>query len=184
MTLVFAVVMAALANGTLLAQSGNPLSAGAKRTYDIVKGFITKSAAKMPEENYSFKPTPDVRSFGQVIGHIADANFGFCALVAGEKPPMGGFDPANSIEKGKSSKADLEKALAASFAYCDKVHAGMTDAAGTAPVKTPLGELPKLSTLEFNTSHDFEHYGNIVTYMRLKGLVPPSSEQQPPPPSK
>jgi uncharacterized damage-inducible protein DinB len=158
------------------AQPANPLSAGAKRSYDIIKGYILKASAKMPEEHYTFKPTPEVRSFGQILGHIADANYGICSAAAGEKPPAGGFDPATSIEKLKTSKADLDKSLADSFAYCDKVHGGMTDAAGAALVKFLTGEMPKLSVLEFNTHHDFEHYGNIVTYMRLKGLVPPSSE--------
>jgi uncharacterized damage-inducible protein DinB len=156
------------------AQTTNPLSAGGKRTYDVVKNYITRAAEKMPEEHYAFKPTKDVRSFGQLVGHIADANFGFCSAVAGEKPPMGGFD--GSIEKSKTTKADLQKALADSFAYCDKAYTGTTDAAGTAMVKGFWGELPKLSVLSFNTAHEFEHYGNIVTYMRLKDLVPPSSE--------
>lgn len=161
------------------AAAANPLTKGAGTTYGVIKGYVTKAAAKMPEENYSFKPTPEVRSFGQLVGHIADANFGFCSYVTGEKPPMGGFDPSGvSIEKTKTAKADLVKALADSFAYCDKAHAAMTDAAGTAIIKTFLGELPKLSILELNTHHDFEHYGNIVTYMRLKSLVPPSSEGQ------
>jgi uncharacterized damage-inducible protein DinB len=159
-------------------QPANPLSAGAKRSYDIIKGYILKSTDKMPEANYGFKPTPDVRSYGEILGHIADANYGICAAAAAEKPPAGGFDPATSIEKTKKTKAELDKALADSFAYCDKVHGGMTDAAGTALVKFFTGEMPKLSVLEFNTHHDFEHYGNLVTYMRLKGIVPPSSEQQ------
>jgi uncharacterized damage-inducible protein DinB len=165
--------------GTALAQTppANPLTASAKKSYDIIKGYIVKAAAKMPEEHYAFKATPDVRSFGQLVGHIADANFVICATVAGEKPPAGGFEPATSIEQTKKTKADLSKALADSFAYCDKVHAGMTDAAAPAIVKTFVGEMAKLSFLEFNTHHDFEHYGNIVTYMRLKGLVPPSSER-------
>jgi len=159
------------------ASPANPLSAGAKRSYDIIKGYIVKAAAKMPEEHYAFKPTPDVRSFGQLLGHIADSNFVICATVAGEKAPMGGFDAETSLEQSKKTKADLSKALADSFAYCDKVHAGMTDAAGAATTKSFVGEIAKLSFLEFNTHHDFEHYGNIVTYMRLKGLVPPSSER-------
>ncbi len=185
---VFGVVIAVLAGATMRAEqapsgTASPLSVGAKRTYSIVKNYVTKAAAKMPEENYGFKPTPDVRTFGQLVGHIADANYGFCASAAGEKPPAGGFDGSNSFEKTKTSKADLEKALAASFEYCDKVHAGMTDATGAQMVKLFGNELPRLSVLEFNTHHDFEHYGNIVTYMRLKGLVPPSSEQQPTAPS-
>jgi uncharacterized damage-inducible protein DinB len=174
MILAGGVAIAVLASGTAQAQTSNPLSASAKRTYDIIKGYITRAAEKMPEENYAFKPTPDVRSFGQLVGHISDANYGFCSAAAGEKPPAGGFQ--SPIEKGTTTKADLQKALADSFAYCDKAHAGMTDAAGAATTKFFGGEMAKLSILEFNTHHDFEHYGNIVTYMRLKGLVPPSSE--------
>src|SRR5262249_38207093 len=161
---------------TAAAGTANPLSTGAKRTNSIIKNYVTKAAAKMPEENYAFKPSPDVRTFGQLVGHVADANYGFCSLGAGEKPPAGGVDGSNSIEKTKASKADLEKALAASFEYCDKVYAGMTDAAATQMVKMFGNDLPKLSVLEFNTHHDFEHYGNMVTYMRVKGIVPPSSE--------
>ena len=174
------VVLALLvqAPATMQAQGSNPLSAGAKRSYDIIKGYVVRAAEKMPDANYSFKATPDVRSFGQLVGHVADANFVICATVAGEKPPQGGFEPTTSIEKLKTSKADLTKALGDSFAYCDKVHAGMTDAGGAAIVKTFVGEMAKLAFLEFNTHHDFEHYGNMVTYMRLKGLVPPSSEKQ------
>jgi uncharacterized damage-inducible protein DinB len=156
------------------AQNANPLSAGAKRTYEIIKGYVTRAAEKAPEDLYAFKPTPDVRSFGQLVGHVADANFGFCAAAAGEKPPAGGFE--SPIEKGKSSKADLQKALADSFAYCDKVHGAMTDATAATVMKSMFGEMAKLSLLEFNTHHDFEHYGNMVTYLRLKGIVPPSSE--------
>src|SRR5262245_29497706 len=103
------------------------MSAGAKRSYDIIKGYITRAAEKMPEEHYAFKPTPDVRSFGQLVGHVSDANYGFCSITAGEKPPAGGF--GGPIEKSTTSKADLQKALAESFAYCDKAHGGMTDAA-------------------------------------------------------
>jgi uncharacterized damage-inducible protein DinB len=175
------VVFGTMGSGVLQAQPAptappaNPLSAGAKRTYDMVKSNVTKAAAKMPEEHYAFKPTPEVRSFGQLVAHIADANYGFCSVVLGEKPTEGGF--GGVIEKSKTTKADLEKALAASFAYCDKAHAAMTDAAGAAIVKFFLGEMAKLSVLEFNTHHDFEHYGNIVTYMRMKNLVPPSSER-------
>jgi uncharacterized damage-inducible protein DinB len=158
------------------AQPADPLSAGAKRTYEIMKGYITRAAEKMPEEHYAFKPTPEVRSFGQLVGHLADAQYGFCAGAAGETPPMGGFGGTTSIEKTTTAKADLQKALADAFLYCDKVHAGMTDKAGATIVKFFIGEMAKLSILEFNTHHNFEHYGNMVTYLRLKGLVPPSSE--------
>ena len=170
---VLAMVLVATGAANAAAQ-GNPLRAGAQRTYDIVKGYITRAAEKMPEEHYSFKPTKDVRSFGQLVAHIADASFGFCSAVTGEKPPMGGFDAP--IEKSTTTKADLQKALAAGFAYCDKAYSSTSDNLATVMVKGFWGELPKLSVLDFNTAHDFEHYGNIVTYMRLKDIVPPSSE--------
>ena len=172
---VSSLVAVLVTTGTVTAQAqDNPLRAGAQRTYGIVKGYITRAAEKMPEEHYAFKPTKDVRSFGELIGHIADASFGFCSAVAGEKPPMGGFD--GSIEKSTTTKAALQKVLAAGFAYCDKVYASASDNTAAVMVKGFWGELPKLSVLDFNTAHDFEHYGNIVTYMRLKDLVPPSSE--------
>jgi uncharacterized damage-inducible protein DinB len=174
---VSAVAAVLVATGATSAQAqpqSNPLRAGAQRTYDIVKGYIIRAAEKMPEEHYAFKPTKEVRSFGQLVGHIADASYGFCSAVSGEKPPMGGFD--GSIEKSTTTKAALQKVLASAFAYCDKVYAAASDNTATVMVKGFWGELPKLSVLDFNTAHDFEHYGNIVTYMRLKDLVPPSSE--------
>jgi hypothetical protein len=93
---VYSLMLSLATAGMAFAQTppANPLSGGAKRSYDIIKGYINKAAAKMPEEHYSFKPTPDVRSFGELLGHIADSNFVICGMVAGEKPPMGGFDPA------------------------------------------------------------------------------------------
>ena len=151
----------------------NPLSGANKMFYSLIKGNVAKAAAKVPEDDYSFKPTPEVRSFGQLVGHVADASYMFCSLAAGEKNPSPG------IEKTKTSKADLVTALNEAFAYCDKVYDGMTDAAGVEKAKFFGRELPKLSILSFNISHDFEHYGNMVTYMRLKGIVPPSSEPQP-----
>lgn len=170
---VLAIALCAPATSSAQAPN-NPLRAGAQRTYDIVKGYITRAAEKMPEEHYAFKPTKDVRSFGQLVAHIADASFGFCAAAAADKPPMGGF--ASPIEKGTTTKADIQKALTAAFAYCDKVYAAATDDTATVMIKGFWGELPKLSVLDFNTAHDFEHYGNMVTYMRLKDIVPPSSE--------
>lgn len=148
----------------------NPLSAGQKGIYTMVKNNVLKAADKMPEENYAYKPTPEVRSFGQLIGHIADAQYLFCSAVLGEK------NPALGIEKGKTTKADLVEALKEGFAYCDKAYDGMTDAQAAEIVKFFGRDQAKLSVLAFNTAHDDEHYGNIVTYMRLKNLVPPSSE--------
>jgi len=163
---------AACAAGTLHAQD-NPLSAGNKYLYTMIKTNIVKAAQKMPEENYSFKPTPEVRSFGQIIGHVADAQYLFCSAVKGEKK-----SPDN--EKTKTSKADLVAALQEAFAYCDGVYNAMTDAAAPNLLKFFGQDATKLGVLSFNVAHDNEHYGNIVTYMRLKSLVPPSSESNSP----
>ena len=152
--------------------TSDPLSAGNKVIYNIVKNNVVKAAEKMPEENYAFKPTPEVRSFGQILGHVADAQYGFCSAALGEK------NPAPGIEKSKTTKGDLVQALNEAFAYCDKAYSGMTDAHAAELVKFFGRELAKLTVLSFNSSHTDEHYGNLVTYMRMKGLVPPSSENR------
>ena len=116
----------AYANGKNAFVAGvNPKKAGEKFSdipiYGTVKGNLAKTAEKVGEDLYSFKPTPEVRSLGQLIGHIADAQFSMCAAAAGEKPPQSG------IEKSTTAKAALVKALNESIAYCDKVMDGMTD---------------------------------------------------------
>jgi len=165
--------------GEAHAQSTNPLTGGARFHYRIIKDFVVRAAAKMPEADYTFRPTPEVRSFAQLIGHLADSNYRLCSVLAGENPQIDA-----GIEKGKRTKADLAKALDESFAYCDAQYAAMTDAAGVPIVTFDAGgegarvpvQMPRLTVLAFHTAHAFEHYGNVVTYMRLKGLVPPSSE--------
>lgn len=159
-----------LPHATAAQTAGNPMTDAVKAQFGMVKGAVARTAEKVPEDVYAFKPTPDVRSLGQLIGHIADSQFGMCATAAGEKPPMSG------IEKSMTTKAELSKALNDSVAYCDKVMAGMTDARGAEVVKFFAGPSPRLMVLSFNTAHSYEHYGNLVTYMRLKGIVPPSSE--------
>jgi uncharacterized damage-inducible protein DinB len=159
----------------------NPLSTWNKYAYSRVKDILLRSAEKMPEENYSFKPTESVRSYGQIIGHVADAQYLFCSIALGEQ------NPTPKIEQTKTSKADLIAALNTAFAYCDKAYDGMTDASAVQIIKLFGNDAPRLSALTVNNMHDLEHYGNLVTYMRLKNIVPPSSEQPPPaqaPPKK
>lgn len=158
--------------GAALLQAQNPLSTETKVLFDGVKNNVIRAAGKMPEEHYGFQPTPEVRTFARLIGHIADANYAFCSTVKGEKNPSPG------IEKSKTTKADLVKAVSDAFAYCDQVYAGLTDAEAAQMVQLFNRERPKLVVLSFNVSHTNEHYGNIVTYMRMKGLVPPSSERR------
>jgi uncharacterized damage-inducible protein DinB len=139
-------------------------------SFNYVKDFITKSAEQMPEADYAFKATPEVRSFGQIVGHIADANYMFCSTVLGEANPSPG------VEKTKTSKADLVAALKASYEYCGRAYA-IPDA-DTGTKFTLFGqEFTRAGGLMINTTHNWEHYGNIVTYLRLKGQVPPSSKQ-------
>lgn len=170
------VVLTIVLAGPARAQSPDPLSGGATFNYELIKDFVTRSAAEMPAEHYAFQPTPEVRTYAQLIGHLADANYRLCAVAAGEDPLRQG------VEATETTTAGLAEALADSFAYCDGVYADMTDAVGAEVVGLEVGgearipiELPKLSVLAFHTQHAFEHYGNIVTYMRINGLVPPSS---------
>ncbi len=150
----------------------NPLSTFNMHVYGHLKDILLRSAEKMPEENYAFKPVDTVRSYGQIIGHVADAQYQFCSIALGEK------NPGLKIEQSKTSKADLIAALKDAFAYCDKAYDGMTDASATQMVKLFGNDAPKLGVLSVNNMHNMEHYGNLVTYMRMKNIVPPSSEQQ------
>ena len=133
---------------------------------------IASAVPALAQDNYAFKATPDVRSFGQLIGHVADAQYSFCSAVLGEK------NPALGIEKSKTTKADLVQALKDALAYCDKAYDGLTDEQAAQMTKFFGREMPKLTILSFNVAHDNEHYGNIVVYMRLKGHTPPSTARE------
>ena len=152
--------------------SSSPLIASNKLVYDVGMMFILASAAKVPEEDYNFKPTDVVRSFGQILGHVADAQYNFCAIARGEK------DPNPDIEHTKTSKADLIAALNQAVAYCDKAYDGLTDTSSAQTVKFRGMDTPKLTILNVNNGHASEHYGNLVTYMRLKNILPPSSDPE------
>ena len=152
------------------AQSANPLTANAKIQFGALTGFVVRSAEKVPDDVYAFRATPEVRSMGELFGHIADALFGMCSTAAGSKPPRAG------IEKGVTTKPALIAALKEGVSYCNTVFDGMTDQKGVETVPFYFGPTPRLSVLYFTVTHTYEHYGNLVTYMRLKNIVPPSSE--------
>jgi len=158
--------------------AADPLSAGQKGLYEGITNNIIRAAEKMPEANYSFKPTPEVRSFGQLVGHLADYQYIFCSGAAGEKPPVTG------IEDSKTSKADLVQALKDGYAYCDKIYSGMTDSKLAENAAVEGRPRAILTILTLTIAHNDEHYGNMVTYLRMKGIVPPSSERRPPAPTK
>ncbi len=160
------------------ASPANPFSTYNKIFYARMKTILVSSAEKMPEENYNFKPTEAVRSYGQIVGHVADAQYNFCSMALGET------NPGLKIEQTKTTKAELIAALKEALAYCDKAYDGMTDASSLQTVKMFGMDMPKFGVLNINNAHDMEHYGNLVTYMRLKNVVPPTSEQPPPTPQK
>ncbi len=139
--------------------------------FNYTKGFIIEAAEQMPEADYAFKPTPEVRSFGQLVGHVADANYFICSSVLGEA------NPSKGVEKNKTAKADLVAALKASYEYCGRAYS-LPDADTGTKIKLFGQETTRLGGLLINFSHNSEHYGNIVTYLRLKGQVPPSSKSK------
>ena len=151
---------------------GSPLSKDLKRDYQNIRDFFIRAAEKMPEENYGFKPAPDVRTFGQQVAHVADDQYNLCA------PAKGGTRKAayTHIEDTFSKKADLVAALREAFAYCDGAYDALSDASGTEIVKFGTTGRTRFAMLNWNLWHTWEHYGNVVVYLRMKGLVPPSSE--------
>jgi uncharacterized damage-inducible protein DinB len=181
--------MLVVSSGVAFAQapSADPYTKGARRAYENIQNLVMRSAEKIGDDLYAFKPTPEVRSMAGVIGHIADANNLLCSVAAGKRTVAEIMKdlPAVQVHEKKTSKAELIAALKESRAYCGTVFDAMTDASGQETVAWFGPEpMPKLLVLTMATSHAWEHYGNLVTYMRLKGIVPPSSEQPPPPPSR
>lgn len=171
-TLVSMLLLCLLAPAPVALADENPLSAHNRHLYGGVRQILVRTAEKMPEENYGFKPADSVRTFGQIVGHIADAQYAFCSAVLGEK------NPAPKIEKTKTAKADLVAALSEAVAYCDKAHASITDKSGSETVKFMGSEMPKFGVLTVNSLHSIEHYGNLVVYLRMNGIVPPTSEPE------
>jgi uncharacterized damage-inducible protein DinB len=146
-------------------------------TYRGLRDFIVRGAEKMPAEHFTFKPTPDVRSFRDLVAHLTDANHLLCSPALGVPNPNGSV--VDATEKKALDRDELLKQLRASFDACDRAHAGLTDANAADPLPFFNAKRPRLGLLWFHTSHAYEHYGNMVTYLRLKGVVPPSSEPRP-----
>ena len=147
------------------------LSGGAQALHNQTKQALIGAAEKMSAEDYSYAPAAGIRTFGQLVGHVADAQYAFCSAASGNA------NPGLGIEKSKTAKADLVAALKDAMAFCDKAYASTTDANAAQIVKFFGGERTRLNVLSFNSMHNYEHYGNMVTYMRMKGLVPPTSER-------
>jgi uncharacterized damage-inducible protein DinB len=180
-----AAAVAALAVSPVSAQpaGGKPFTDGVQRQFQLIQGLIMKSAEKVGEDLYSFKPTPDVRSLGGVLGHVADGNRLLCTAASGQSVDFEKIikdASAVQVHEKKTSKADIIAALNETKAFCESVFAKIDDTNGLETVAWFGGQkMPKLMVLTLANNHTWEHYGNLVTYMRLKNIVPPSSERPP-----
>ncbi|MBV8832171.1 MAG: DinB family protein [Acidobacteriaceae bacterium] len=165
------VILTGAFGSAVLAQNGGSASVSAemKQAYATVKNNILKSAEKVPDADYSFKPTPEIRSFAEVLAHVADSQARTCSAISGEH--------AQANAAGKTSKADIIAALQAAFAVCDKAYDSLTDSNASEAITTPRGQRTKIGALAGNLSHDSEQYGIMSVYMRLKNIVPPSSDR-------
>lgn len=159
---------------SLLAQQTGPpamstLSGGMRSLYQSIRRNVLEAAELMPEAEYTFRPTPEVRSFGQLVGHLANTHYNFCSAARGVT------HPGKGDQEKLASKAQLVQALKDSITFCDAAYEGITDAGLMAPATFGSAAITKGYALTYNIAHDNEHYGNMVTYLRLKGLVPPST---------
>jgi uncharacterized damage-inducible protein DinB len=144
-----------------------------RQLWETMTRYVTMSAEEVSEGDYAYRPTQSVRSFGELIGHVAGAQYMMCAAAMGEPPRA-----EDEIEKSAKTKAALVAALKASTEYCARAYA-QTDAAAGGQTKLFGQDMTRLYALGLNAVHNGEHYGNIVTYMRMKGMVPPSSRPSP-----
>jgi hypothetical protein len=160
--------MMILAGVCVLSAQTNPVIGEQKQAYTNLKNNLIKAAEKMPEDAYSFKPTPEMQGFGERIAHIAN-QIGTCSMMTGERKP----NPA----QGKTAKADIVAALKASFDACDAAWDSLNDKTAMEMMAGRGGQVSKLSTLIRNNMHDQEMYGYLSPYMRLKGVVPPTSDR-------
>jgi hypothetical protein len=150
------------------------LSTSLKNGYNNFKRNFTAAAEKMPEADYTFKPgsTPEARTYAQVIAHIVQSQFGQCSNLTGQPNPMQG----KQLEQELKTKAEVSKALADSFAMCDKAFDAVTDANATEMVRQGQNEVTRAAAMYGLIVHGNELYGTAAVYLRSKNIVPPSTE--------
>ncbi len=168
--LMVAVFVSAALPASAFAQ-GKAFAEALTRMHAGVSLNVVEAAEKMPEAGFEFTPSKDVRTFGDFVGHIANSAYSYCSRAKGEANPN-----KEDFEK-PHDKASLVAGLKAAVAYCDAVYKAQTDASLSEMVTMGQSQQPRGQILVQNISHDNEHYGNLVTYMRIKGLVPPSTER-------
>ena len=155
----------------LLAAQQNPVSDHNRVAYKYMKLMLLSSAERMPAEHYGFKPVDAVRTYAEILAHVAETQYVFCSAAMGEKKRA-------SKTEGMATKEGLIAELKAATTYCDAAYDGMTDAKGLEVVTMMQRDTAKLNVLNTNLLHTVEHYGNLITYLRIKGLVPPSSDPE------
>jgi len=144
-----------------------------------IEGEFVPAAEAMPEDKYSFAPTSGefkgVRTFAMQVKHVASVNFLIGGVILGEKPPVdpGGENGPDSIK----SKAEIVKFLKDSFAYMHKAAASVDQKNEISPIKNPFGKgtTTRLGMATLIVGHCFDHYGQVVVYLRMNGIVPPAS---------
>jgi uncharacterized damage-inducible protein DinB len=142
-----------------------------RAVWESVSGYVLRSAEDVPESEYAFRPVGTVRTFAQQIAHVAGSQYSMCAVALGEPPKE-----EDEIERTMTTKAQLVAALRASNEYCRRAYA-QSDA-DAARATTMYGQArTRMFALALNATHDGEHYGNLITYLRIKGRVPPSSQR-------
>jgi uncharacterized damage-inducible protein DinB len=153
----------------------NPVAASVRVAWENGKRNLTRSAELMPESEYSFRPVSTVRTFGEILAHVAGANYVFCSAAKDEKSPHA----EAAFEKTATTRAQIIKALNDSIAYCDGAYAALDDKRAGETIELPfgMGKGARALPLMLNSGHVQEHYGNLVTYFRVKGMVPPSSQK-------
>jgi uncharacterized damage-inducible protein DinB len=181
------VTAAGCSRGTSGLASSEALIRSVESMHGGVKQFMLKAADDIPAEDFSYKPTPDTRSIGQIFLHVAYWQFFFCGEAKGEKPERPALltafnEQRENLEAIGATKTNVVEALRASYDYCDTVFKTLTpEDAGkiiAAPGFMHIDQAPRIHFLSFNVSHANQHYGNLVTYMRLRGRVPPSSQSR------
>ena len=169
--ILIAFACSAALSSPLSAQAADPALAALRANWQGVIDNIQKSAEELSEADYAYRPVATVRTFGELIGHVAGSQNMICAAALGEPQPA-----EDAVEKAAKTKAALVQALRASTEYCAKAYA-LPAAKHGEPVQLFGGPSTRIGALTLNAVHDGEHYGNIITYMRMKGMVPPSSRR-------
>lgn len=152
----------------LYAQAMASIASEPRQAYDRVKENILRAAEEMPDADYGFQPSPDIRTFGRLVAHIADAQAHFCSAVSGTHMQLNA--------SSRTSKADIIAALKESNDECDKAYDSLTESNADQMVGGGRMQRTRLGMLYLNVAHDNEEYGYMAVYLRLRHLIPPSSQ--------